>query len=257
MPVGCDIVDDDVADLVGCWPLPSGNVAASMIAAGAVGRERDVVLAAVARLRHDDLAGVHLVVQRKLVFVAVEGLPLPVAQRVLRGDRLPSENVFAAVGGLRDREVAERVDVVQPAEGDRAAALSPGVAGWPTLISESPPPVPRSGCCTGLCTNVRLLSGLTLLGDPPEVAAQPSWGGDVGGRLAVAGTRMLGSAPPPASSIGGLKVAAGIAAVAGIDADKPAASSAPAASRPVVVRRDISPDSTSGPPDLPTWAGGA
>src|SRR3954447_13656284 len=79
----------------------------------------------------------------------------------------------------------------------------------PTEISESPPPVPASGCWTGDCTNDVEPSGHRLLALRQKFDPSPVGADTYATDLPSAGTRIDGSAPPPARIIGRLNVACG------------------------------------------------
>jgi hypothetical protein len=111
------------------------------------------------------------VVQQEVRLRAVERLPLPIGQRVLRPERIEQCERLATVGRLRHREVVEDVDVVQTRERNGVAAgLRVG------LVADTDLGVTAAG------PEVRLLHralderqrpvGVLLLGDPPEVAAE-------------------------------------------------------------------------------------
>src|SRR5207248_11151685 len=69
---------------------------------------------------------------------------------------------------------------------------------------------PRSGCCTGPCANVTLWSALcfSVIGQKfePRPVGADTYAADLPSR----GTRIDGSAPPPARIIGRLKVGTGV-----------------------------------------------
>src|SRR3954453_4778265 len=79
----------------------------------------------------------------------------------------------------------------------------------PTEISESPPPVPASGCWTGDCTNETAPSGHRFLVIPQKFDPRPVGADTYATDLPSAGPRIDGSAPPPARIIGRLNVACG------------------------------------------------
>src|SRR4051812_39495290 len=79
----------------------------------------------------------------------------------------------------------------------------------PTEISESPPPVPASGCWTGDCTNETAPSGHRFLVIRQKFDPSPVGADTYATDLPSAGTRIDGSAPPPARIIGRLNVACG------------------------------------------------
>src|SRR3954451_7351825 len=81
--------------------------------------------------------------------------------------------------------------------------------GSATEMSESPPPVPRSGCMTGPCLNVTEPSALRFLAMRQKFEPSPVGAETYAADLPSAGTRMDGSAPPPARIIGRLNVAWG------------------------------------------------
>src|ERR1700737_1512855 len=113
---------------------------------------------------------------------------------------------------------------------------------WPTgflppPISESPTPVPRSGCCTGLWRKLKEPLGFFLSVILQKLLPSPLGADTYAALSPSAGTRMLGSAPPPANISGALKVAPDVPADAGRERAAPDATRSPAASRPRRVER--------------------